>query len=108
MPARRASATGPAAQPAHLERLRLTLAGGAATTLHLARYDLPATTPRVVRLRHPEPLEAWCRHHGVEEALVGGFYVRPHGAALGELRTRGILRRTIPFAAPWSATRACL
>src|SRR4051795_2633405 len=108
MPARRAPAHRPAGPPAPLERLRLELAGGAATTLHVARYPLPATAVRVVRLAHPEPLAAWCQHHGIEEALVGGFFVRPHGAPLGELRTRGILRRSIAFAAPWGAVRACL
>src|SRR4051812_902912 len=108
MPARRAPATRQARPPAHLERLRLTLSDGAATTLHVARHELPATAVRVVRLAHPEPLAAWCRDNGVDEALIGGFFVRPHGAPLGELRTRGILRRSVPFAAPWSAERACL
>src|SRR4051812_6201208 len=108
MPARREPALGPAGPPEHLARLRLKLAGGAATTLHVARYELPATSVRVVRLAHPEPLAAWCRHNGVGEALVGGFFVRPHGMPLGELRTRGILRRSVPFVAPWSGVRACL
>src|SRR5690242_1283620 len=108
MSARRVPASRPARQPAHLERLRLTLSDGAATTLHVARHDLPGTGVRVVRLAHPEPLAAWCRHNGVDEALVGGFFIRPHGAPLGELRTRGILRRSVPFAAPWSGVRACL
>jgi hypothetical protein len=108
MPARRATASRPAGSPPHLERVRLTLADGAATTLHVARYELPGTAVRVRRLAHPEPLAAWCRRNGVGEALVGGFFVRPHGAPLGELRTRGILRRSVPFAAPWSGVRACL
>jgi hypothetical protein len=108
MPARRAPAPGPAALPSHLERLRLTLADGAATTVHVARYELPATALRVVRLQQPEPLATWCRRERVEEALVGGFFIRPRGAPLGELRTRGILRRSVAFEAPWSATRACL
>ena len=108
MPARRAPAPRPVRPAAHLERLRLKLAGGAETTLYVARHELPGTGVRVVRLAHPEPLAAWCRQHGVEEALVGGFYVRPHGTPLGELRTRGILRRSVPFAAPWSGVRACV
>src|SRR4051794_11885622 len=108
MPARRAPAHRPAGPPAHLERLRLELAGGAATTLHVARYPLPATAVRVVRLAHPEPLAAWCHQHGIEEAMVGGFFVRPHGTPLGELRTRGILRRSVPFVAPWSGVRGCV
>jgi hypothetical protein len=108
MPARRAHDPRPAEPPAHLERVRLKLAGGARTTLYVARHERPRTTVRVVRLPHPEPLAAWCRRDGVLEALVGGFYVRPHGTPLGELRTRSILRRSVAFEAPWSASRACL
>ena len=108
MPARREPAPRTERPPAHLERLRLTLADGAATTLHVARHPRPGTRVRVVRLPHPEPLASWCVAQGIDEALVGGFFVRPHGAPLGELRTAGILRRSVPFLAPWSAVRACL
>src|SRR4051794_16762620 len=108
MSARPEPAHRPERQPAHLERLRLTLAEGAATTLHVARYPLPETRVRVVRLAHPEPLASWCLAAGVEEALVGGFFVRPHGTPLGELRTAGILPRSVPFSAPWGGVRACL
>lgn len=95
----------------HLTRHRLALDGGAATTLHVAAYALDRTQVRVVRLRRPMPLEAWCAHEGVDEALVGGFFVR--GGAddfvpLGELRTRGVERRSIAFDAPWQSLRACV
>jgi len=39
---------------------------------------------------------------------VGGFFTRPDGAPLGEVRTGGILRRHAPFAEPWRAVRACV
>ena len=94
--------------PRHLQRLRLDLADGAATTLHVATYDLRRTMPRVHRLAHPTPLEHWCRERRVAEAIVGGFFVRPGGMPLGELRTSGIVRTTEPFDAPWDAVRACL
>jgi hypothetical protein len=96
------------APPAHLECERLTLADGAETTVYVASYDAAATTVRVVRLRRPERLEAWCARSGIGEAIVGGFFVRPEGKPLGELRTRGIARRTVPFAAPWDELRACV
>src|SRR4051794_20777972 len=108
MPARRLPASRSERDPGHLERQRLTLADGAETTLYVARYDLPAARVRVVRLAPAERLVSWCRHQGVEEAIVGGFFVRPDGGVLGELRTRGIRRRTLPFESPWDATRACL
>jgi len=95
-------------RPRHLQRLRLDLRDGAATTLHVATYDLRRTLPRVVRLAQPTPLERWCREHRVAEAIVGGFFVRPGGMPLGELRTSGIARAVRPFDAPWDGVRACV
>jgi hypothetical protein len=88
--------------------MRVGLADGARTTLYVASYPLDRTELRVVRLRRPGPLEEWCGRSGIEEALVGGFYVRPHGTPLGELRTRGVVRKYVPFDAPWSELRACV
>jgi hypothetical protein len=99
-----------AAQPRlrHLRRERLRLADGARTSLYVARYDLRRFEVRVVRLPRPTPLEAYCRANGFGEALVGGFYERPGLVPLGELRTGGVARRHVPFAAPFDAVRACL
>ena len=94
--------------PEHARSLRVALADGAATTVHVAAYDRALTDLRVVRLRRRVPLAAWCARQGVDEALVGGFYERPEGTPLGELRTRGIARAHVPFAAPWDAERACV
>jgi hypothetical protein len=94
--------------PAHLRRLRLRLADGAETTLHVATYAPARTALRVVRLRRQEPLAAFCARRGLSDALVGGFYVRPSGAPLGELRTRGLARGHVPFDAPWGDVRACV
>lgn len=94
--------------PRHLRIERLRLADGARTTLYVARHDPARTDVRVVRLARPGPLEAWCRTNREPEALVGGFFARPHGTPLGELRTSGVLREHVPFAAPYDAVRACL
>jgi Phosphodiester glycosidase len=94
--------------PRHLQRHRVVLSDGATTTLHVATHDLRRTVPRVVRLPAPMPLERWCREHAVAEAIVGGFFVRPVGTPLGELRTSGIARPALPFEAPWDAVRACV
>ncbi len=102
------SPRAPHATPAHLRRERLTLADGARTTLHVARHDLHRTQVRVVRLPRAAPLEEHCRAHGIQEALVGGFYERPALTPLGALRIGGIARRHVPFAAPFDAVRACL
>ena len=92
----------------HLRRERLRLRDGERTTLYVARHDLRRTDVRVVRLPRPAPLEAYCRANGFAEALVGGFYQRPHLTPLGELRTGGVDRRHVPFAAPFGDMRACL
>ena len=100
----------PASAPPHLSRLRVGV-GADATTLHVAAYDLDRTHVRVVRLRRPMPLEAWCVRNRVEEAIVGGFFVRggdDDSVPLGELRTRGVARRSMAFDAPWHALRACV
>jgi Phosphodiester glycosidase len=96
-------------RPRHLSAHRLTLAGGAQTTLHVAEHAVATTSVRVVRVG--ARLEAWCAAKGVEEAIVGGFFVRGGSqeyTPLGELRTRGIARRTVPFDPPWGAQRACV
>ena len=108
MTARRHAAPRPTELPEHVERLRLRLTDGAQTTVHVARYDARRTAVRVVRLSRPEPLEAWCRERGVAEALIGGFFIRPDGVPLGELRTRGLVRASAPFMAPFDTTRACV
>lgn len=100
--------TAPLAAPAHLRSLRVELADGACTTVRVARYPSATTDVRVVRLRRPQPLAAWCARNDAPEALVGGFYARPFGTPLGELRTRGVERRHIAFDAPWGAVRACV
>lgn len=95
-------------RPRHLERMRVGLADGSRTTLHVATHDLDRTDVRVVRFPQPTPLEAWCRRHGIADAIVGGFFARPTGMPLGELRTAGIARRSVAFDAPWDAVRACV
>src|SRR4051812_25216623 len=99
-----------AAQPRlrHLRRERLRLADGAKTTLYVARYDLRRFGARVPGLPRPTPLGGWCHANGFDEALVGGFFQRPALVPLGDLRTGGVARRHVPFAAPFGAIRAAL
>jgi phosphodiester glycosidase len=102
--------------PAHLRRLPLTLADGARTTVHVAEHPLATADLRVERVADM-PLARWCELHGVDEALVGGFYVREpqgptdplhSGMPLGELRTGGVPTDSVPFTPPWGARRACV
>src|SRR3954452_22308137 len=87
---------------------RIELSDGARTMVHVARHDTATTELRVAVLRGQARLEPWCAARGVEEALVGGFFVRPDGLPLGEVRTRGVARRHVPFDAPWGDVRACV
>jgi hypothetical protein len=89
-------------------RVRLELQDGSRTTVHIASHDADRTEIRVAVLRGQARLEPWCEARGVEEALVGGFFVRPDGTPLGEVRTRGVARRHVPFEAPWDGLRACV
>src|SRR5215207_13310 len=91
-----------------LERRRLRLAHGAATTLHVARFERRAFLPRVVALRPCSTVRDWCERSGAEHAVVGGFYMRPGGPALGDLWIGGRALPTEPFDAPWHEQRACV
>lgn len=91
-----------------LERRRLRLADGAETTIHVARFARREFDLRVVALRPCSTVHGWCRSSGAEHAIVGGFYMRPGGPALGDLRIGGRALETEPFDAPWHRQRACV
>lgn len=99
----------PAPPPARTdERLRLRLADDLVTTLHVARWSLARTRVRIHRLPQQQRVVDWCVQSGYPDALVGGFYTRPDGLPLGELRLGGAAAPHVPFAAPWDRTRASL
>lgn len=109
LPMRRLRATVAAPRPrSSLERLRITLLGGAHTTLHVASFHRSAFTPRVALIEPPTELVRWCRQRGVRHAVVGGFFARPEYAPLGELQIGGHARLSVPFDAPWACVRACV
>jgi hypothetical protein len=86
----------------------VTLGDGGSTTLHVGSYDREAVGARVVVLDRPAPLVRWCRAQGIRHAVVGGFYVRSDGIALGQLQVGGEVQPSVPFDAPWGDRRACL
>lgn len=87
---------------------RVSLAGKAETTLHTARFDRERTHARVAVLDPPSQLLGWCRAKGVADAMIGGFFVRPGGRPLGELRVAGEPLPHVPFDSPWDGLRACV
>jgi hypothetical protein len=101
--------SSPAPAPARADSLlRLRLADGRATTVHVARWDLTRTRVRVRRLMTQQRVVDWCAATGCGDAVVGGFYTRPEGLPLGELRLGGQPIPHVPFTAPWHTLRACL
>jgi hypothetical protein len=98
--------------PARLERrharLRLDLEDGAATSLHVAAFELSEVVPRLRVLPASMPLASWCRINTVTDAVVGGFFVRPQNVPLGELRIDGARLDSVPFDRPWDAVRSCV
>ena len=94
------------ARPAH--RVRVVLDDGAETTVHVAVFDPARTEVKVAVLRPQRRLAEACAARGVRDAIVGGFFARADGIALGEVRTHGVARGDVPFASPWDAVRGCL
>ena len=76
------------------------------TTIYVACHDAARTEVRVALVG--DRLAPWCARHAVGEAIVGGFFTRPDGVPLGEVRTHGVEREHVPVAAPWHEVRACL
>jgi hypothetical protein len=91
-----------------LERQRLQLCDNAFTTLHVARFDRGEFVPRVVALEPCSTVQEWCDRNGAEDAIVGGFYMRPGGPALGDVWIDSRALSTEPFDAPWHEQRACV
>jgi Phosphodiester glycosidase len=91
-----------------VERRRLRLRDGAETTLHVARFDRNVFSPRVGVLDPPSTVAEWCRGSGAAHAIVGGFYLRPGGPALGDVWIDGEAVATEPFDPPWHDLRACV
>ena len=85
---------------------RHTLSDGEVTTIYAVRHPSPTTRTRVLYFPRTEHLDVWCRQHGVEEAVVGGFFVRDPYLPLGELWIDGRPFRHIPVDAPYGERRA--
>jgi exopolysaccharide biosynthesis protein len=85
---------------------RKTLSDGDVTTIYAVRHSSAATRARVVYFPRTEHLDVWCRAHGVEEAVVGGFFLRDPYRPLGELWIDGRQIRHEAVAEPYTDRRA--
>jgi hypothetical protein len=91
-----------------LERGRLRLDDGAGTTLHVARFHRARFSLQVVALQPCSTVHRWCEQSRAEHAIVGGFYMRPGGHALGDLWIDSRALPSEPFDPPWHEQRACV
>jgi hypothetical protein len=87
---------------------RRVLPGGEVTTMYAVRYPRRTTRARVVYFPRTEHLDVWCRENGVEEAVVGGFFLRDPYRPLGELWIDGRPTPHEPVAAPYAERRGCV
>lgn len=90
------------------ETLRSRLADGRTTTVHVARYAAAEVTVRVKVVDPPERLVEWCGREEFADAMIGGFFVRSEGVALGDLRIAGSRALHVPFQPPWDQVRSCV
>jgi hypothetical protein len=90
----------------HLRRHRL--ADGEKTTTYVVRHELARVRPRVHLFRQPRRLDYWCSKHGVQEAIVGGFYLRDPFRPLGELWLGGRRADGEPFLPAYHPVRPAL
>jgi Phosphodiester glycosidase len=87
---------------------RHALPDGEVTTVYAVRHPRRTTRVRAVYFPKPEHLDVWCREHGVEEAVVGGFFLRDPYRPLGELWLDGRSESYEPVAEPYGPRRGCV
>jgi hypothetical protein len=87
---------------------RHELAAGEVTTLYAVRHPRRSTRARVVHFPRTERLDVWCVANGVDEAIIGGFFLRDPYRPLGDLWVGGSAVPHEPIAAPYAARRACV
>jgi hypothetical protein len=87
---------------------RQSLGDGETTTVYAMRHPIRHTRVRVVFFASPRRLDVWCRSAGVEDAIVGGFFVRDPYRPLGEVWTAGRAVRHEPVPERYAPRRACV
>jgi hypothetical protein len=76
--------------------------------VYAVRYPLRRTRVRVVFFPAPRRLDVACRSTAVQEAVVGGFFVRDPYRPLGEVWAAGRAVGHEPVPETYAARRACL
>ena len=87
---------------------RRELADGRVTTLYATRHPRATTRVRVAHFPRPERLDVWCAAHRVDEAVIGGFFLRDPYRPLGDLWLDGHSVTHEPIVGPYAGRRACV
>jgi hypothetical protein len=87
---------------------RQALDDGETTTVYAVRHELRRTRVRALHFARTARLDVWCRAAGIEEAIVGGFFVRDPYRPLGEAWVDGQPLRHEPAPARYAPRRACV
>jgi phosphodiester glycosidase len=90
------------------ELWRQPLDDGETTTVYAVRIPRRGARLRVVHFPRPQRLDVWCRKSGIEEAIVGGFFVRDPYRPLGEVWIDGRAKRHEPVPEQYARRRACV
>jgi hypothetical protein len=87
---------------------RHELGDGDVTTLYAVRHPRSSTRVRVVHFPRTERLDFWCAANEVDEAIIGGFFVRDPYRPLGDLWIEGNAVPHEPIVPPYASRRACV
>ena len=85
---------------------RHELDDGEVTTLYATRHPRRETRARVVHFPATERLDFWCAENGVDEAIIGGFFVRDPYRPLGDLWIDARPVAHEPILPPYASRRA--
>ena len=84
------------------------LADGDETTVYIVGHPLDGVRLRVCLFRQPRRLDWWCAKSGIDEAVVGGFYLRDPFRPLGDLWVGGEPVDGTPFPPEYRDLRPAL
>ena len=87
---------------------RHALDDGLVTTIYATRHPASQARARVVLFDEPQRLDVWCRSSGVDEAIVGGFFVRDPYRPLGDVWLDGRRVAHEPVPDPYAERRGCV
>jgi len=87
---------------------RQPLRDGHATTVYAVRHPRHSTRVHVVHFPATERLDVWCAANDVDEAIIGGFFLRDPYRPLGELWVDGRAVPCEPVVPAYAAARACV